>query len=179
MLLSCLRGLDVAYILSVCKGKAFGWFPQVFWLFSLPERRFLCFEADLDGFLSQMMCTLELFVPKAHCAAKPDAACCDGRCSALRRLVQRTASSTPCAARKGCRPASMRLFPGFVFFSCGLGRAAKGAGCRLLVVCEAGVCVVRGQKTSSGKVALTAFLPACCFILSGLHACAPGVSAGL
>lgn len=65
MLLSCLRGLDVAYILSVCKGKAFGWFPQVFWLFSLPERRFLCFEADLDGFLSQMMCTLELFVPQS------------------------------------------------------------------------------------------------------------------
>lgn len=65
MLLSCLRGLDVAYILSVCKGKAFGWFPQVFWLFSLLERRFLCFEADLDGFLSQMMCTLELFVPQS------------------------------------------------------------------------------------------------------------------
>lgn len=116
---------------------------------------------------------------KAHCAAKPDAACCDGRCSALRRLVQRTASSTPYAARKGCRPTSMRLFPGFVFAFCGLGRAAKGAGCRLLVVCEAGVCVVRGQKTSSGKAVVTAFLPACCFILSGLHACAPGVSAGL
>ena len=44
---------------------------------------------------------------------------------------------------------------------------------------QGGVCVVRGQKTSSGKAALTAILPACCFILSGLHACAPGVPAGL
>ena len=64
MLLSCLRGLDAAHILSTGKGKAFGWFLQVFWLFSLPERRFLCSEADLDGFLSQMMCMLGLFVPQ-------------------------------------------------------------------------------------------------------------------
>lgn len=180
MLLSCLRGLDVAYILSVCKGKAFGWFPQVFWLFSLPERRFFVLRSGLGWVFGSNDVYVGVFLShKAHCAAKPDAACCDGRCSALRRLVQRTASSTPYAARKGCRPASMRLFPGFVFASCGLGRAAKGAGCRLLVVCEAGACVARGQKTSSGKAVVTAFLPACCFILSGLHACAPGVSAGL
>lgn len=87
MLLSCLRGLDVAYILSVCKGKAFDWFPQVFWLFSLQKRRFMCFGADLDGFLSQMMCTLELFVPQS-------ALRCEARCSVLRWPLQ-------CAAEAG------------------------------------------------------------------------------
>lgn len=152
--------------------KSFGFFPS-------RNGFFLCFGADLDGFLSQMMCTLELFVPQS-------ALRCEARCSVLRWPLQ-CAAETGAAhcfihssvARKGCRQTSMRLFPGFVFAFCGLGRAAKVAGCRLLVVCETGVCVVRGQKTSSGKAAVTAFLPACCFILSGLHACAPGVPAGL
>lgn len=180
MLLSCLRGLDVAYILSTCKGKAFGWFPQVFWLFSLPERRFLCFEADLDGFLSQMMCTSEFFCPIKRTAlrslmqraAMAVAMRCGGRCSALRHPLL-----MPLGRAAG------RLLCGFSQASsllpAGLGGLQKLLNARLLVVCETGVCVVRGRKTSSGKAALTAFLPACCFILSGLHACAPGVPAGL
>lgn len=152
--------------------KSFGFFPPETLHFRATKWAWMCFWVKWCVRWSSLL-------HKTHCAAKPDAACCDARCSALQRPAQRTASNAPCAVRKSQRLVSSWLLSDFVSASYGLGRSAKGAVCRLLVVCEAGVCVVRGQKASSGKAVVTAFLPACCFILSGLHACAPGVSAGL
>ena len=60
--------------------KSFGFFPS--W-----NGVFLCSEADLDGFLSQMMCMLGLFVPQ-------NALRCEAWCSVLRWPLQ-------CAAEAG------------------------------------------------------------------------------
>ena len=92
MLLSCLRGLDVAYILSVCKGKAFGWFPQVFWLFSLPERRFFVLRSGLGWVFESNDVYVGAFCPTKRTAlrslmqraAMAVAVRCGGWCSALR-----------------------------------------------------------------------------------------------